>query len=73
MRNLRNSHRLRTFPFPLEVVPHTTLLLFGPVLRQPFAFERLSSSEVASALVLMIELVQRWKSVHEQPVLVVTK
>jgi hypothetical protein len=66
MRNLRNSPRHRRFPFPLDLALRTLAILLRPVLQQPFAFERLSSSEVA--LGLKIEAGQRWKNAHGQPV-----
>jgi hypothetical protein len=46
----------------------TLAILLRPVLQQPFAFERLSSSEVALTLGLKIEAGQRWKNAHGQPV-----
>ena len=73
MKNLRNSPHLRRFPFPLDLALRMPAFLLRPVLQLPFAFERFSSSEVASAQVLKIELVLRWKSAHEQPALVVLK
>ena len=73
MRSLRNSHHLRRFPFPLDLAPRTLAILLRPVLQQPFAFERLFSSEGALTLVSKLELVQHWKSAHEQPALVEPK
>ena len=73
MRNPRNLPRLGRFPFPLDLAPRMPVFLLRPVLQLPFAFERFSSSEVASAQVPKIELVPRWKSAHGQLALVVLK